>query len=136
MASNCKICGKPITGKAKYCSDCQRQKKREYNKAFYNSNDDYRKKKIDSAKRQQKKQNKLGSLSRYSHHRQKDFDKEYQVVQSMKKKAFKGKLNKRNTSLNNGKDFTGVYKERFHGFGETLAELGFSFGNGKWTDYD
>lgn len=38
------------------------------------------------------------------------------------------------TSLNNGKDFTGVYKERFHGFGETLAELGFSFGNGKWTD--
>ncbi|MBO4715363.1 MAG: formylglycine-generating enzyme family protein [Verrucomicrobia bacterium] len=38
------------------------------------------------------------------------------------------------TELNNGKDFTGVYKERFHGFGETLAELGFSFGNGKWTD--
>ena len=38
------------------------------------------------------------------------------------------------TSLNNGKDFTGVYKARFFGFGETLAELGFSFGNGKWTD--
>ena len=38
------------------------------------------------------------------------------------------------TSLNNGKNFTGVYKERFHGFGEVLAELGFSFGNGKWTD--
>ena len=97
----CKICGRPISGKAKYCADCQRQKKREYNKSLYNNNDDYRQKKIDSAKRQQKKKNNLGSLYRYSEHSQKDFKKEHQVVQNMKRKAFSGKPNtKKSTSTN------------------------------------
>ena len=105
MDKTCKICGKPITGKAKYCSDCQRQKKREYNRSLYNNNDDYRQKKIDAAKKQQKTKNQLGSLGRYSHHRQTDFNKEYQVIQNMKKQSFKGKPNGKNTTQNNGNDY-------------------------------
>lgn len=95
---HCKICGKPISGKAKYCADCQRQKERDYQKRRYDSDEEFRSKKIQSAKKRQQKQSKLGSLYKYSEHSQNDFDKEYKVVQSMKKKAFSGKPNSRTSS--------------------------------------
>ena len=93
----CKICGAPISGKAKFCKNCQKKKKRNYQKNHYNNNDDYRRAKLKSAEKQRKKP-KIGSLYDYSTHAQDDFEKEAKVVQSMKRKSFGSKHNKKHTT--------------------------------------
>lgn len=113
MSKTCKICGKPITGKAKYCSDCRRQKERDYQKKRYATDENYRAKKIKSAKKNQQKKNKLGSLYRYSEHRQSDFKKEHQVVQNMKKKAFNSKANKK-ASQNSDETYNAEAYQRYN----------------------
>lgn len=110
----CKICGQPVAGKAKYCDDCRRAKEREYQRNRYNNDDEYRQRKINSAKRQQQKSSKLGSLHRYSEHSKSDFDKEYQVVQNMKKASFKGKANGKKATRNNGENYNVEAYERYN----------------------
>ena len=114
MANRCKICGAEIDGKRKFCQKCQRQKEREYQRRRYENDETFRQKKIQSAKKSQQKRSNLGSLSRYSHHRKKDFDKEYQVVQSMKKQAFKGKPNGKHTQQNNENNYNVEAYQRYN----------------------
>lgn len=108
----CKICGAPIEGKAKYCDKCRKQRKREYQKNHYQTNEDYRRKKLNNSKKQNKKP-KLGTLSDYSHHARADFNQEAKIVTNMKKKSFKGKPNGKNTK-NNGDDYNKVAYQNYN----------------------
>ena len=108
----CKLCGAPITGKKKYCADCKKKLKREYNKNLYNKNDDYRARKIEQAKKHQSKKDKIGMHFNYSQHAQSDFAKEAKVVANMKKKAFRGKNNKSSQKQND--DYNKAAYERYH----------------------
>ena len=110
----CRICGQPVTGKAKYCKECQRQKEREYQRQRYYSDDEFRDKKIKSAKKRQKRQNNLGTHYRHSHHRQKDFKKEAQVVKNMTKKALSGKPNGKVKTTNNDDNYNAEAYKRYH----------------------
>lgn len=114
MTKTCKICGKPITGKAKYCQECQKQKEREYQKQRYHNDDDFRAKKINAAKKRQKRQNNLGIHYRNSYHSQKDFKKEAQVVKNMSKKAFGGKMNAKEKHNNNDNNYNSETYKRYH----------------------
>ena len=114
MTKTCRICGKPVTGKAKYCQECQKQKEREYQKQRYYNDDDFRLKKINAAKKRQKRQNNLGIHYRHSHHRQKDFNKEAQVVKNMTKKALGGRTNGKGKNTNNDDNYNAEAYKRYH----------------------
>lgn len=114
MVRYCKICGTEIQGRAKFCRKCQQAKERDYQRKRYNTDEDFRRKKIESAKKQQQNRNRLGQLHRYSEHAQSDFDKEHQVVQNMKKQSLKGKPNARNNQQNNGDNYNVEAYERYN----------------------
>ena len=87
----CKICGKPVTGKKQYCDECKKARKREYFNNKYNNDDSFRQNHIDRVKVRKSTKLTIGTFPEYSSHARSNFEDEQRIVANQKKRTLNGR---------------------------------------------